>query len=114
MWFTPSRTKKINGLAIGFFALPADGYSQEINGVNIEANPIAILIGAFSFVAPFYIIAVAADGNLKTERKKNKDRSPYSIEYRRDSTIRETINGLDISSFSMAHKENKGLTFKWI
>ena len=44
-WFTPANANEINGLAVGFSASSAmaNTDSVKVNGVNIEANPMAII-----------------------------------------------------------------------
>lgn len=89
IWFTPSRTRTINGLALGFTAQPKGG-SQTINGANVEATILAPLL-----VVPAFIITVALPVHTHYHAKDEPDFTRNF--FTNNDTVTETINGLNLS-----------------
>ena len=101
--FTPvTRSTIIDGVAVGIWARPlgekASPHSLAINGVNIEANPIAVFLFPYALVSSLIAPFTKDSGELKN--------SPFGrYTYPTDDTpTHATVRGISISSGFLSGK----------
>ncbi len=106
IWFTPSATSQINGVAVGLAAVAIGDNHQQINGVNIEATVACLVL-------PFFLGDMYQTVNLpvyKWQKGKIHSEEVYRFFYWTDS-IAEVINGINVSLGSLlAEQQVNGLT----
>jgi hypothetical protein len=90
IWFTPTRAKKINGLAIG--TLPSSMFyendSLHINGIHVETNPIIL------YLIPQIVIASLTSSFIREDSARYfPNKFPDSSRLKSDNSI----YGLNIS-----------------
>jgi len=88
-WLIPSRTPQINGLAIGLEAMPEHGSKQTINGACIAFD-----------VSCLYILVMAP--RAFTSKAYN--------DLIHDKDVVVEMNGLAITTFSLADTKSKGVS----
>ena len=118
LWFTPTRAKQINGLALGSFtsSLFYQNDSLQVNGVLLEANPVTV-VGAPYMLMISIVSAFRHDsiGFFTTGYPdSNRDGATNAVNGLNLSLLGTSLNttyqGLSISSlFTFAH-EVKGLS----
>lgn len=99
IWFTPTRAKEINGLAIG--ALPSSMFyendSLHVNGIHIETNPIML------YLVPQIVIGSLMSPFIKADSARDfTNKFPHTSRYKSDNSI----YGLNISILGSGEMTN--------
>lgn len=102
VWFSPTRANTINGISLS--SLSSDMFyendSVKINGLNIEADPVAFM------VVPY---AIGGALNVLKERRDSNDRRMVFEEMDQSYKATNQVNGLSISLFGITNRNYNGI-----
>ncbi len=113
IYYTPSESDQINGLAIGAWAENTRYYkdSIEVNGLNIEINPVIFFIYARGgFTVPY---RDSIEYYLSEKRKNYYGLTVNGFNFSLPGTVNEisTVNGLNITLLTTSIGRINGFSF---
>jgi hypothetical protein len=103
LWFSPTRANTINGISLSSLSsdLFYENDSVKINGLNVEADPVAFM------VVPY---AIGGALNVLKERRDSNDRRMVFEEIDQYYKATNQVNGLSISLFGITNRNYNGIT----